>query len=64
MIGDPCGNVYEDEGGPSASAPLGRWRAVPARVRVEEQITTLPASVAPDPEGGSNPGNDWLLRGV
>ena len=54
----------EDEPGPDPAVPLDRWRALPARVRVEDQSSSVPASDAPDPEGGRNPDNDWLLRGV
>lgn len=57
-------SVQEDELGPGLAVPLDRWRALPARVRVEDQISSVPASDAPDPEGGRNPDNDWLLRGV
>lgn len=64
MNGDADENVQEDEPGPVAAVPPDRWRALPARVRVEDQSTSVPASNAPDPEGGRNPDNDWLLRGV
>lgn len=64
MIGDADESVQEDEPGPVVADPLDRWRALPARVPVEEQSTSLPASDEPDPEGGRNPDNDWLLRGV
>ena len=57
-------SVQEDEPGPGVAVPLDRWRALPARVRVEDQSSSVPASDAPDPEGGRNPDNDWLLRGV
>lgn len=64
MIGDLGESVQEDELDPVVPAPLDRWRALPARVPVEEQSTSSPASAAPDPEGGRNPDTDWLLRGV
>lgn len=64
MIVDPNEIVQEDEPGPAVAAPLDRWRSLPARVRVDEQSTSVSASDAPDPEGGRNPDNDWLLRGV
>jgi hypothetical protein len=64
MIGDSDENVQADERGPDAAVPPGRWRTLPARVTVEEQSTSSPATDAPDPDGGRNPGNDWLLRGV
>ena len=57
-------SVQEDEPGSGLAVPLDRWRALPARVRVEDQSASVPASDAPDPEGGRNPDNDWLLRGV
>ena len=56
--------VQEEEPGPVAAVTRDRWRALPARVRVEDQSTSVPASDAPDPEGGRNPDNDWFLRGV
>ncbi|MEC5193175.1 MULTISPECIES: hypothetical protein [unclassified Arthrobacter] len=64
MIRDADESVQEDEPGPVVEVPVDRWRALPTRVRVEEQITSVPVSDAPDPEGGRNPDNDWLLRGV
>ncbi|TFC39650.1 MULTISPECIES: hypothetical protein [unclassified Cryobacterium] len=64
MIGDSNESVQEDDPGPVVAAPLDRWRDLPARVRVDEQSMSVPASDAPDPEGGRNPDNDWLLRGV
>ena len=74
MIGDGDGDgdgdvqedesVQEEEPGPVVASPPDRWRALPARVRVEDQSSSVPASDAPDPEGGRNPDNDWLLRGV
>lgn len=64
MIGDSVESVQENERGPIVAVPLDRWRALPARVRVEDQSTSSPASDAPNPEGGRNPDNDWLLRGV
>ena len=70
MIGDgdrdvqEAESVQEDEPGPGLAVPLDRWRALPARVRMEDQSSSVPASDAPDPDGGRNPDNDWLLRGV
>ncbi|TFC86408.1 hypothetical protein E3T24_06555 [Cryobacterium sp. TmT2-59] len=64
MIEDEDHSVPKDERRSDIAAPLGRWRTLPARVPVDEQTTSSPASDAPDPEGGRNPDNDWLLRGV
>lgn len=64
MNEDPEGSIQEDESGPDAAVPPNPWRVLPARVPVEDQITSVPSSDPPDPEGGRNPGNDWLLRGV
>lgn len=64
VIGDSNENVEEDEPGPGVAAPLDRWLVLPARVPVDEQSMSVPASDSPDPEGGRNPDNDWLLRGV
>ena len=64
MVADSGESVPENEGEPGVADPLNAWRALPARVRVEDQSTSAPASAAPDPEGGRNPDNDWLLRGV
>ena len=64
MNEDADENAQEDEPGPVTAVPPDRWRALPARVRVEDQSTSVPASDAPDPDGGRNPDNDWLLRGV
>jgi len=63
MIVDSDEGIQENERGPVVTVPLFRWQALPARVRVEDQSTSSPASDAPDPEGGRNPDNDWLLRG-
>ncbi|MET4097636.1 hypothetical protein [Arthrobacter sp. UYCu712] len=64
MIKDADEGVQEDAPGQDAAVPLDRWRALPTRVPVDEQVTSVPVSEAPDPEGGRNPDNDWLLRGV
>jgi len=64
MNGEPDEGVQVDKPDPVTADPTDRWRALPARVRVQDQSTSVPASDAPDPEGGRNPDNDWLLRGV
>lgn len=64
MVGDADESGRSVERTPDGSDPLDRWRALPARVPVEQQNTTVPASDEPDPDGGRNPDTDWLLRGV
>lgn len=44
--------------------PRPRWTAgEPCRLGCQWRRTSSPASPVPDPEGGRNPDNDWLLRG-
>jgi len=54
------------EGRPELQARIdadpGRFRTLPERPDPDELITTQDVSPGPDPEGGRNADNDWLLR--
>lgn len=39
-----------------------RWRRLPERIRPEEMTTTQPTEDARDPDGGRDPGKEWMLR--
>lgn len=41
-----------------------RWHHLPEPVRPEDQVISVPASDAPDVNGGRNPDHEWMLRGL
>jgi len=58
------GPEFPSEEVPS-SAPLASavdYRHLPDQVRLEDTVTTKESSPAPDPDGGRNPGTDFMLR--
>ncbi|WP_346232605.1 hypothetical protein [Parafrigoribacterium mesophilum] len=47
-----------------ASDPANRWSVLPEQVPFEEQVISIPASDAPDVDGGRSPDHEWLIRGL
>ena len=60
-LADVMGNAERQD---DASDPANRWSVLPEQVSLEEQVISMPASDAPDVNGGRNPDHEWLIRGL